>query len=106
MKTYLAGALALALAASPALSVPAFAGEPAQFRTAAPTNFSTDDLMRYGLSPADAGKVAALQAKGHPVKVMSAAEAQRYHAGQFSRQTTWLLIGAAVIIVVVAIAAN
>jgi hypothetical protein len=109
MKVRFISALALSLALSQIAASAASAAEAstqlAHFRTAAPQTFSAGDLQRYGLGAQDAAKVASLQAQGYHVSVMSPEEARQYHAGDMSR-TTWLLIGAAAIIVIVAVAAG
>lgn len=106
MKFRLASALALSLALSTIAAPAAFARDSATpFRTVAAQTFSTEDLQRYGLSSADAAQVAAYQAAGYDVQVMSPEEASQYTAGQFS-QTQWLVIGLIVIVVAVAVASD
>ena len=105
MKAHLIGALALSLVFSQVAAVSAYAAQPVAFRTAQPTTFSANDLQRYGLNGADAAKVEQLQSQGYTVKVMSKDEAQKYHAGQWS-QTTWLIVGAVVIVAIAVAASN
>jgi len=94
----LATTLALAFALS-AVAPAAFAEE--QFRTAEPQAFSQQELQQYGLSEADAAQVAAYQAQGYQVVVMSPEEAEQYQAGITTTQ--WLLIGLLVVVVAVAV---
>lgn len=98
----LASAIALSLAFATMTAPVAYAGQPAAFRTAAPQAFTTDELQRYGLSAADAGQVADLQAQGYQVQVMTAEEASQITGGQFTN-TQWLVIGLIVVLVVIAV---
>jgi hypothetical protein len=102
MKLGLASAIALSLAFSQIAAPVAFAQQTAQFRTAAPTAFSTVDLQRYGLSAEDAAQVATLQQQGYQVRVLTPEEASQYKAGMSNR--TWWIIGAVVVIAAVVIA--
>lgn len=106
MKFRLASALALSLAFTQLVAAPvAFAQEPAQFRSAAPRSFSTEELQRYGLSGADAEQVAAYQDAGYQVQVISQEEADAMYAGQFSDRQ-WLVLGVIAVVVIVAVAVS
>lgn len=96
MKSRIAIAAAAMLAAS--VAAPAFAGE-AQFRSAAPQSFTTQDLQNYGLSAKDANEVKSLQDKGYQVQVMTKEEAQKYRAGL--TDSTWLILGAAAVVIII-----
>jgi len=96
MKMRIAFAAAAMFAASAA--APAFAGE-SHFRTAAPQSFTAQDLQNYGLGAHDAKAVKSLQDKGYQVQVMSKDEAQQYRAGMTN--TTWFIIGAAAVVIVI-----
>lgn len=105
MKSRFIGALALAFAFSQVAVAPAFAQQAAaQFRTAAPQTFSSQELQQYGLSAEASERAAALQDQGYEVRVLSHEEAQQYQAGVTDNQ--WLLIGilAAVVVIAVAVA--
>lgn len=91
-------ATALAFAFALSTAAPAVAEE---FRSAEPQAFSQQELQDYGLSSADAAQVAAYQADGYQVVVMSPEEAAQYQAGITTTQ--WLLIGLLVVVVVVAV---
>jgi hypothetical protein len=84
MKSHLVSALALSLAFAPIAAAPAFAGEAAQFRSAAPQSFSADELQRYGLTADETAQVRAYQAQGYNVVVMTPEQAQQYVAGESS----------------------
>jgi hypothetical protein len=92
--------LATAVAFALALSTVAPAALAEEFRSAEPQAFSQQELQQYGLSEADAAQVAAYQADGYQVVVMSPEEAEQYQAGITTTQ--WLLIGLLVVVVVVA----
>ncbi len=92
--------LATAVAFALALSTVAPAAMAEEFRSAEPQAFSQQELQQYGLSEADAAQVAAYQADGYQVVVMSPEEAAQYQAGITTTQ--WLLIGLLVVVVVVA----
>lgn len=104
MKSRFAGALALAFAFSQVAVAPAMAQEPAQFRSAAPRAFSSQELQQYGLSADATARAEALRAQGYEIRVLSHEEAQQYQAGITDNQ--WLLIGilAAVVVIAVAVA--
>ena len=93
--------LATTLALAFALSTFAPAALAEEFRTAEPQAFSQQELQQYGLSEADASQVAAYQADGYQVVVMSPEEAAQYQAGITTTQ--WLLIGLLVVVVAVAV---
>ena len=98
----MATALALALSA---VAVPAANAEQtaSQFRTVAPRTFSGQELQSYGLSTQDSAQIQALQAQGYQVQVIGADEANR-SAGEMN--TTWWIIGAVVVIAIIAVAAD
>jgi len=99
------GAVALAFALTQLAAPAAYAQQTAaQFRTAAPQSFSSEDLQRYGLSADASDRAAALQSQGYEIRVLSREEAQQYQAGITDNQ--WLLIGilAAVVVIAVAVA--
>jgi len=100
MNSRFIGAAALAFAMATA---PAFA-ETAQFRSAAPQTFTSQDLQSYGLSADQSNRAVALQDQGYEVRVLSEEEAAQYQAGITDNQ--WLLIGilAGVIVIAVAVA--
>lgn len=100
MKSRFIGAAALAFALATA---PAYA-EQAQFRSAAPQAFTSQDLQSYGLSAAASNRAVDLQSQGYEVRVLSEQEAQDYQAGITDNQ--WLLLGilAGVVIIAVAVA--
>ena len=101
MKFRLATALALSLAFTQVAAPAAFAEQRASaFRSVAPQTFTTDELQAYGLSAGDAAQVAALQAQGYRVQVLTPEEASQYEAGMST--TWWLIIGLAVVVIVVA----
>ncbi|MGE3143708.1 MAG: hypothetical protein AB7L65_10340 [Hyphomonadaceae bacterium] len=106
MKTRLAAAFALAFALGQVAAMPAYAGTAtaSPFRTAAPQTFSSQDLQRYGLSPAASDRAAALQTQGYAVKVLTPQEAQRYQAGVTNTQ--WLLLGILAGVVIIAVAVD
>jgi len=104
MRLRFASAVALCLAFTQVAAPAAFAQEQAQFRTAAPTAFSTEDLQRYGLSADDAAQVQTLQQQGYQVRVLTPEEASQYSAGFSNR--TWWIIGAVVVIAAVVAASN
>lgn len=93
-----AAALAFALATAPAYA------EQAQFRSAAPQTFTSQDLQSYGLSADASARAVDLQNQGYEVRVLSEEEAQDYQAGITDNQ--WLLLGilAGVVIIAVAVA--
>ncbi len=96
-------ATAIALAIS-SVAVPAANAEQAtQFRTVAPRAFTGQELQSYGLSSQDSAQIQQLQAQGYQVQVIGADEANR-SAGQMS--TTWWIIGAVVVIAIIAVAAD
>lgn len=101
MKIRLIGAVAASLALSQicgaAYAEPVEA--PAQFRTAEPQAFSAADLQRYGLTAEEAARGEALQAEGAQILALTPEEAEAYQAGQFS-QTTWILIGVGILVIV------
>jgi|JI10StandDraft_1071094.scaffolds.fasta_scaffold54144_7 hypothetical protein len=96
MKTRIALAAAAMLAAS--VAAPAFAGE-AQFRSAAPQTFTAQDLQNYGLNAKDANQVTAMQEQGYKVQVMSQEEARQYRAGL--SDTTWFILGGAAVVIII-----
>jgi hypothetical protein len=105
MKSRFIGAVALAFAFAQITAAPAFAEQSAaQFRTAAPQTFSSDDLQQYGLSSDASNRAMALQDQGYEIRVLSREEAAQYQAGITDNQ--WLLIGilAAVVVIAVAVA--
>ena len=101
MKLRLASAVALCLAFTQIAAPAAFAQEPAQFRTVAPTAFTTEELQRYGLSAEDAAQISALQQQGYEVRVLSPEEASQYSAG-ISDRTWWIIVAVVVIAAVLA----
>lgn len=105
MKSVLAGAIALTLAAS-AIAAPAYAEQQAaaSFRTAAPQTFTASDLQAYGLSASATDRAMQLQSQGYQIKVLTPAEAQRYQAGITDNQ--WIWIGILVGVVVIAVAVS
>ena len=100
MKSRFLGAAALAFALATA---PAYA-ETAQFRSATPQTFSSQDLQSYGLSAEASNRAVDLQNQGYEVRVLSEEEAANYQAGITDNQ--WLLLGilAGVVIIAVAVA--
>jgi hypothetical protein len=98
MKSRFIGAAALAFALATA---PAFA-ETAQFRSAAPQAFTSQDLQSYGLGADASNRAVALQDQGYEVRVLSEEEASQYQAGITDNQ--WLLIGILAGVVVIAVA--
>ncbi|MEZ5995502.1 MAG: hypothetical protein R3C25_07080 [Hyphomonadaceae bacterium] len=104
MKLGVATALALGLAFTQMAAPAAFAQEPAQFRTAAPRAFSSEDLQRYGLSADDAAQVQAYQRQGYEVRVLTPEEAAQYQAGLSNR--TWWIIGGIVLVAAIVVAAD
>lgn len=100
MNSRILGAAALALAL---VTAPAYA-EQAQFRSAAPQTFTSQDLQSYGLSAEASNRAVDLQNQGYEVRVLSEEEAQNYQAGITDNQ--WLLLGilAGVIVIAVAVA--
>lgn len=100
MKSRFIGAAALALAMAVA---PAYA-ETAQFRSAAPQSFTSQELQSYGLDADATARAEALQSDGYEIRVLSREEAEQYQAGITDNQ--WLLIGifAAVVVIAVAVA--
>jgi hypothetical protein len=105
MKSRFVSAVALSFALSTVAVAPAQAYEAAnQFRAPAAQTFSSQDLQRYGMAPADAERAAALQDQGYQVMVLTPEEADAYRAGITDNQ--WLLLGilAGVIVIAVAVA--
>ena len=104
MKFRLATALALSLPITQ-IAAPAASAEErsSAFRTAAPQSFTTDELQAYGLSASDADQIAALQAQGYRVQVLTPEEARQYEAGM---STMWWIIAGVVVIAVVVAASN
>jgi len=100
MKSRFIGAAALAFTLAIA---PAYA-EQAQFRSAAPQTFTSQELQSYGLNADQTSRAVALQEQGYEVRVLSEEEAAQYQAGITDNQ--WLLIGilAAVVVIAVAVA--
>ncbi|MEQ1492871.1 MAG: hypothetical protein ABL871_06785 [Terricaulis sp.] len=100
MKSRIFGAAALAVAL---VTAPAYA-EQAQFRSAAPQTFSSQELQSYGLDANATARAEALQNEGYEIRVLSREEAEQYQAGITDNQ--WLLIGilAAVVVIAVAVA--
>jgi hypothetical protein len=100
----LATAVALTLAISQLTAPAAYAEQTApQFRTVAPRAFSGQELQSYGLTAQDSAQIQALQAQGYQVQVIGADEANR-PAGMSN--TTWWIIGAVVVIAIIAVAAD
>ncbi len=107
MKSRLVGAVALSLALSYGVALPAaYAAEPAaaQFRTAAPKAFNATELKQYGLSDAKIAEAEKLQKQGYEIRVLSEKEAQQYQAGITDNQWLMLAILAGVIVIAVAVA--
>lgn len=104
MKSRFIGAVALAFAFTQIAAAPAFAEQAAQFRTAPPQAFSSEDLQQYGLNADASDRAMALQDQGYEIRVLSREEAAQYQAGITDNQ--WLLIGilAAVVVIAVAVA--
>ena len=100
MKSRFIGAAALAFGMAVA---PAYA-ETAQFRSAAPQSFTSQELQSYGLDADATARAEALQSDGYEIRVLSREEAEQYQAGITDNQ--WLLIGifAAVVVIAVAVA--
>jgi hypothetical protein len=100
MKSRLLGTVAVAFAL---ITAPAYA-ETAQFRSAAPQSFTSQELQSYGLSSEASNRAVALQEQGYEVRVLSEDEASQYQAGITDNQ--WLLLGilAGVIVIAVAVA--
>lgn len=100
MKSRLLGTVAVAFAL---ITAPAYA-ETAQFRSAAPQTFTSQELQSYGLSSEASNRAVALQEQGYEVRVLSEDEAAQYQAGITDNQ--WLLLGilAGVIVIAVAVA--
>ncbi len=96
-------AFSFALASFAAMPV-AYAEEAAQFRTAAPQTFSSDELQQYGLDAASTERALELQDQGYEIRVLSREEAEEYQAGITDNQWIWLGILAGVIIIAVAVA--
>lgn len=96
--------IAAAVAVSFALAsvTPAFAE--GSFRTAAPQNFSAQELQDYGLDADATQRAVDLQNQGYEIRVLSEEEAAQYQAGITDNQ--WLLLGilAGVIVIAVAVA--
>jgi Flp pilus assembly protein TadB len=109
MKTRIATAVALGFALTQLAAMPAYAEQSAQaaqtqFRTAAPQQFSAQDLQQYGLDKSATQRAMDLQKDGYQIRVLSGEEAQKYQAGITDNQ--WLLLGilAGVIVIAVAVA--
>jgi hypothetical protein len=103
MKARLASALALSLAFTQLVAMPAYAEQStAQFRTVAPQTFSAADLQAYGLSASQTDRATALQADGYRIMVLTPEEAKAYQAGITDNQ--WLLIGILAAVIVIAVA--
>lgn len=103
MKSMLAGAVVAAFAFAQVAVVPAYAEESvAQFRTAAPQSFSSQDLRQYGLDARTTDRAMALQDQGYEIKVLSQEEAAKYQAGITDNQ--WLLLGILAGVIVIAVA--
>lgn len=105
MKSHFVKAVAVSFALAQIAAMPAYAEQTnTQFRTAAPQQFSAQDLQRYGLDSAAADRAVELQSQGYEVKVLTPEEAQQYQAGITDNQ--WLLLGilAGVIVIAVAVA--
>ncbi|MEQ1489777.1 MAG: hypothetical protein ABL932_04430 [Terricaulis sp.] len=100
MKSRLLGTVAVAFAL---ITAPAYA-ETAQFRSAAPQSFTSQELQSYGLDANATARAEALQSQGYEIRVLSREEAEQYQAGITDNQ--WLLIGilAAVVVIAVAVA--
>ncbi|MCX7360198.1 MAG: hypothetical protein NT015_18915 [Alphaproteobacteria bacterium] len=100
MKSRLLGTVAVAFAL---ITAPAYA-ETAQFRSAAPQSFTSQELQSYGLDANATARAEALQNQGYEIRVLSREEAEQYQAGITDNQ--WLLIGilAAVVVIAVAVA--
>jgi len=100
MKSRLLGTVAVAFAL---ITAPAYA-ETAQFRSAAPQSFTSQELQSYGLDANATARAEALQNQGYAIRVLSREEAEQYQAGITDNQ--WLLIGilAAVVVIAVAVA--
>jgi hypothetical protein len=88
------------------LTTPVLANASA-FRTVAPEPFSASEEVRYGLSADQAALVAQYKSEGRLVDVLTAEEAASYRAGQFNdSDTMWVVVGAIVLIVLVAAAVD
>lgn len=100
MKSRFIGAAALAFA----LATTSAYAETAQFRSAAPQTFTSQELQSYGLDANASARAAQLQEQGYEIRVLSREEAEQYQAGITDNQ--WLLIGilAAVVVIAVAVA--
>lgn len=100
MKSRLLGTVAVSFAL---ITAPAYA-ETAQFRSAAPQSFTSQELQSYGLDANATARAEALQSQGYEIRVLSREEAEQYQAGITDNQ--WLLIGilAAVVVIAVAVA--
>lgn len=106
MKSFTVAAAAAVFAFGQIAVMPAYAkeAEATQFRTAAPTQFSAEDLQRYGLDASATDRAMQLQKDGYEIRVLSGEEAAKYKAGITDNQ--WLLLGilAGVIVIAVAVA--
>ena len=109
MKNRLATAVAAAFVLAQLAAVPAYAEQSAQavqtqFRTAAPQQFSAEDLQKYGLDANATQRAMDLQKDGYQIRVLSGAEAEKYQAGITDNQWIWLGILAGVIVIAVVVA--
>lgn len=91
--TALALSFALASIAAPAVAQ-------TEFRSAAPQNFSSQELQRYGLDAATTERAIDLQNQGYDIRVLSEAEAANYQAGVTDNQ--WVLIGILAGVIIIA----
>jgi hypothetical protein len=98
MKIHPIGAAAFAFAMAIA---PAYA-ETAQFRSAAPQSFTSQELQSYGLDANATARAEALQNDGYEIRVLSSEEAQQYQAGITDNQ--WVLLGILAGVVIIAVA--
>lgn len=103
MKSIAAAAIAATFVLGQFAAMPAYAEQPAaQFRTATPQTFTSQELQQYGLDAQASDRAVALQQQGYEVKVLSKDEAAKYQAGITDNQ--WLLLGILAGVVVIAVA--
>lgn len=101
-KSIIAGAAAAAFVFGQLVAMPAYAEQPAAFRTAAPQSFSAAELQQYGLDAEAAQRAVTLQDQGYAIKVLTPQEAADYQAGITDNQ--WLLLGILAGVIVIAVA--
>jgi hypothetical protein len=103
MNSRLASAMALSFFLAPLAAAPVYAEEAAaEFRTATPQTFSSEDLQRYGLDADASERAVTYQDQGYTVMVMTPEEAEQYTAGMSDNE--WLMVGILIGVVVIAVA--